>query len=380
MDAILENIATKTVIALPPKPLIKEVVPRSENLLERSRLVHGFLGNVDANDPYAEETKTLNGILTTGELVSPSLRPLDDKEKIRFSMDAPFDKNRVTFHVWKGDEEDGKSYISKAFFAAPTSILGGSVPAEDPAWPGRVVSAYGKEGVRLPIEKGLLFISTNRAIQHREKFEALAQKAGQTYIEYMNKHVVILPDNIFDDKKMLWSAISARIEPAMGVTTKIASSREQMDSARGTNFTDMLNQRLPAPARELGLSGIKEGSTVSLELIDDLKQSWQSEIEWLKKVEKNIDRDPYNIENLRKEASSLQNIQNLINEIQPDNSDVPLASQYGEKRRQLLKKFEVMLEKKYPDAPLETRSYGRPRYERTPYRGADGKLHFDESI
>lgn len=360
----------------------KEVAPTSENLLEGAILVHGFCGNVDTNNPYAEETKALGSILSSGELVSPSARPLDDKEKVRFSAEAPFDQNRVTFHVWKGDDQDGTAYIRSAFFASPTSILGGFVPSEDPAWAGRAISAYSKDGVHLPIERGLLFLDSRLATRFQPQFEALAQKAGMSYTDYMNQHAVILPQEAFNDQSTLWSAVSNRIEPAVGVTIQVVTGKEQMDSTRGTHFTDILDHHQSAQTSELGLTGVKQGSAISPELLTHMEKVWHENIEWLDEVERNMDNDPLKIEHVRGERQEIVDMQTFIDELHLNNQDAQtLADQYNKRKRQVLELNEKVLESKYPNAPLEeVEGIHRPVFEPTVTRGKDGKLHVEEPL
>jgi len=387
MEAIVETTGIKPVLAPPPTPLVKEIPPKPDHLLERSILVHGFSGNIDTNNTWSEETKSLGKVLSTGELVSPSKRDLDDKEKVRFGIDAPFDKNRVIFHVWKGDDHDGMEYISEALFAAPPKMLEGYVPSEDPAWPGRAVSAYGKDGVHIPLSNGLLFVSAGRCIEFHDHFEALAQKSGMSFADFMNKHVVILPNTAFQNRNELWTAISSRIEPAIGVTVDVIGAREQMNSTHGTNFTDILNNHAPAKANELGLSGINRGSAVNHELTVWLSKEWRSRIRWLQTTEKNMSNNPFRIEQLREEKPSFQDVQQLVDEVQPNHPDnkktQSLARQYYEYRQRLLATNERILEEKYPNAPSEIDENGRTHsnvVETTVLRGKDGRLHVHEPL
>lgn len=371
---------------VPSKNLAKEKVVQPENLLEGSILVHGFCGNIDAQDKWAEESKTLEKILTSGEIVSPSLRNLDAKEQVRFSADAPFDKNRVTFHVWKGDQKDGLEYISEAFFASPTSILEGSIPSEDPAWSGRAVSAYNKDGVRLSINQGELFITPERVNQFHAQIEDLAKKSGLSFADYMNKYVVLLPKSVFEDQKMLWKAVSSRIEPAIGVTANVATAKEQGDLTKGLNFTEVLNSKEPAKRTELGVSTIKSGTAISEELVLSIEQRTQDEIDWLKEVEANINTNPFHIERLRDEKLLFEEEQELANEIGLNSANSERikksAQSYDQLRQRLLSINEKVLEEKFPNPPTEdelNRSR-RPVTQATVYRGNDGRLHIEEAL
>ncbi len=368
------------------KNLAKERIDQSESLLEGAILVHGFCGNIDASDKWAEETKTLEKVLASGEIVSPSLRILDSKEQTRFSVDAPFDKNRVTFHVWKGDQKDGSEYIAEAFFASPTSILVGTIPSEDPAWPGRALSAYSKDGVRLSVDQGLLFITPERAKQFHTQLEVLAKNSGLTFADYMNKHVVLLPKSAFEDQKTLWSAVSSRIESAVGVTAKVTTGKEQGDSTKGLNFTEVLKSKEPTKRTELGLSTIKSGSAISKELALSVEQRTQVEIDWLNEVEADMTSNPYHIERLRDNKPLFKDEQQLADEISPISAESERLKKavqgYDKLRQRLLAINEKVLADKFPNPPTEDElnKNRRPVTEATVYRGNDGKLHLKEPL
>lgn len=364
---------------------IKEI-SKTENLLEGSILVHGFSGNVDPYNKWKEERKTLQKVLSSGNLVSPSLRELDNSEKIRFVVDAPFDKNRLTFHLWKGDSQDGVEYIEEALLALPTTSLEGNVLSEDPAWPGRAISAYNKEGVQIPLKKGILFLSQSRFSEFRSQLELLAHESGLDFVDYVNTYVTILPAETFKDQKSLWSAVRSRIEPARDVSVKIVDTQKQTSSmfdSSGLNFTNTLESKEPVIAEDLGETHIVLASAISAELLQYLEHSYQQEIVWLGTVEANMESNPFNIEFLRDEPSEILEIERLITELDPNNTRkayiYELSKKYELWKRKLLAKNERALEEKYPDAPREEEiGFGRPAFRSKVFRGKDGLLHVGE--
>lgn len=363
---------------------IKERQLTQEALLEGAVLIHGFTGNVDIHNPHTSEKKALEKVISTGTIVSPSQRELDEKEKDRIRYDTPFDMNRVSFHVWKGDEHDLGSYIHGAFFAAPASSLEGFVPAEDPAWSGRAISAYNKDGVKIPTNRGLLFISPDLALNNRRLFEARAENEKLSYKDYMNRYVVILPSEVFGSAKKSWEEVSSRITPAKGVDVKIVTAEEQFSQSKGRlDFTAILNTGKKAELSQLGESRIIDGGAVSESLLKNLQSSWEAELKWLEKVDNGLEEDPFHIEQLREDHSRIDDYYNLVIELKDLNEELSeikkLRDDYHKLRKKVLERNEQILEQKYPDASQETKG-GKFELRRPPskpevVRGEDGKLH-----
>lgn len=367
----------------------KEVlVTPEENMLEGSILVHGFLGNIETLNPYGEEVKTFNKIMLKGEIVSPSQRELTKEEENRYKYDAPFDLNRVSFHIWKGEPTDERNYIGDVFFAAPTIALSGYVPIEDPAFSANTITVYGNGGVRIPLELGKLFIELERFEHSREAIGRVATANGMNFNEFVNNHFVILPRDVFRDTKLLWKAVSSRIEPSTGVSANIVSSRELGTLSEGKfDFTSGLDAISPAAMESLGSGSVKEGSAVSTELIEGIESSWKERRKWIRKIQNTLDENPYELESLR-DTSELDSILTLADSLEINKQLLAKSKLLRDRciklQEQVIQENERILEVRFPDAPIESSDEDskvakkRPLFKPEVIRSTDGKLHINK--
>ncbi|HTK03870.1 MAG TPA: hypothetical protein VL401_03875 [Alphaproteobacteria bacterium] len=329
------------------KPEVKEKI----NLLENSILIHGFSSNINTGNSYAMEQINLEKILHKGALATPSRRSLTPEERARYQTDAPFDLDRLTFHVWKGDEEDNVNYINEAFFAVPPVVLAGAVLHEDPAWAGRAISAFRTDGMEISLNNGLLFCSPEYALQFQDIFQELATKSEMRLDEYIRKHVVILPRENFSDINNLWKSVSTRIKPSNGVSAQIVTA-DQMEPSNGIDFTKSLSGATPVTVEQLGDGKILEINKMT-ELSNWLTNIVDRDKRRLDNIVSNLNDNPFDIETLR-EIPHWFKILDLLNKFNPESDEIVFFNKaravYDQIRIKALRENNTILKLRYPNA------------------------------
>lgn len=337
--------------------IVETLTKPEANLLEGGILIHGFKGNLDPYDSYKNMSDTLTKVVKQGAIVSPSRRELSEKEMARIS-DAPFDFNRVCFHTWHEEVDGNKSnYVLNAFFAAPVSVIEGYKPSLDPAMDETTVSVFGDNGVEIPLEKGILFLSEELFLEISPEITQKAKDLGITYEEYVKNNIVLLPTEAFEDSKILWNIVRDRIMPATNVTQQLVNPNKM--GYRGVNFTDVLNGVELAKMENLGKSEKMNGSPVSDAYATSVMEHCSREINWLKGKEADIENIFEYLDDLRNPNEWLKAVYNsrsLINQLDSDNSRLPavdkLLNDFNSLAGSLSKQIELFLEQKYPDAPI----------------------------
>lgn len=369
-----------------PNPHIETPLEEEKNILEGGILIHGFKGNLNDINPYQRVMERLNNIILSGEIVSPSQRELDEDELKRLQLDASFDSNRVCFHVWNSDSNENQlSYVLNSFFAMPTTAMAGFVPSEDPAFGGNVVALYKNEGVRIPLEKGLLFLSTDMYRSLIPSIQKKAEISGISYDDYVKQHIVILPSESFHDSDILWKEVSARIDPASNVKTRMSKTSSNTN-INFIDFTQSLRNIEPSKTDELGETTMKTGNPISESLTDSLEERYHEDITELRNKYSKIEDDPYYLEELRDPNIWLRSInedRQIIDQLGTDQQTTDslnkLDDQFKDMCAAQLELSLSIIKQKHPDAPIKTeadlKKHRLPSLSPEVYRDENGEYH-----
>lgn len=202
-----------------------EIVQQEENPLEGAILVHGFIGNQEK-----PEKEILRKVIKNGTISSPSKRPLDEKDEMRYTADAPWDYSRVTFYAFHGDDRACPNYKDAAAFIAPLAALTGTEiikPDSSGYYSDQEVAAYTPEGVKIPLEKGLLIIEPFTLAELLPELTKHAQEIDLTAKDYLERYVIVLPYPLTCTPDKIWEIAKARIQPAVNVTYEPASWKQR---------------------------------------------------------------------------------------------------------------------------------------------------------
>ncbi len=152
------------------KSLQKETLIK-RNILENSILIHGLRGD-NTLEMRHDESEILKQILESGYITSPSKRTLIEQELIRYSGRKSHDFNCVFFDVLNEQNTSHytRHYIGSVLFVFPVDILVGKVVAEDPFDTRQIdtIKAFENEGVKIPIDKGFMFIGQGAWEKNKE--------------------------------------------------------------------------------------------------------------------------------------------------------------------------------------------------------------------
>lgn len=328
-----------------------EVLTTQENPLNGVILIHGFRSNTGT-----AETTTINRLLENGCLVTPSRRPLDEKEEAR-TREASFDINRICFNLIRSNtSEYDRSYVGQSLIAFPLNAVPGTYLTQDPD--GGDLAVFHPEGVSIPIERGVLFMSDDIFYETLPQFQTRAQTLGLTINEYVNKYVVILPVGTFsyNNNQLLRQLIESRVQPSANVTAKYhqlnCADPDLPAELWGSNVVALHRiaaKNKPTPINELGDSGIYEGQPIP----DDTFVYWRGEIfkdhELIEKIAEGIDEDPYQISNLYENPLATQKIKVILENLIPDSEILESIRQFEQYRQDALAKNIEIIEKLYQE-------------------------------
>lgn len=356
--------------------LLSELIRIPEHPLAGGIIVHGFLGNIQK-----PENVTLAQVILAGTLASPSKRSLEAKEQARL-VSAPFDRDRICFHIWKENSNEPTSYIGHAIWAGPITAVEGTIIGDDPANEPGDIFAYREGGVDIPVKKGVLFVSDNLidTQEIRASIEKRATQEGVTFDEWMRDNVVLLPTKLFHQPKDLFSVIAQRIRPATGVTADFVDA-EEISQSLGVNFVTSLNiKHKPVSTQELGTTTKIQGESVSQEIMQEWKRNYDHFDEHFGEIIAEMDENPLRLEELRDPeymydgAWEFHLLHRRLQALFPNSELARTVQKLDDRRREALARNEEILTERYPNMP-EYSTIPIDSTKPTPYREKDtGKI------
>ena len=216
-------------------------------ILEKAVLVHGFKGNIEK-----PETETVRDLLLHGHITSPSKRNLDNKEIKKYEEKIPVDLNRIHFHCSYKDQTKDSSYQYRgnSLFVMPVKAAEGNVIAQNTLLGHTDIYLYSKEGVEIPLNKGVLVMTKDLFGEVQDVIPETAKKLRLPVDEFIANNIMIVDEDTIGDPNKFWGAINEKVAPSSGVTYKAPSYFTLNNHAN--DLPKLLDQIEPAKAEELG--------------------------------------------------------------------------------------------------------------------------------
>lgn len=243
------------------------------NPLEGAIVLHGLQSNISAVGGYKEnEIRAILGILSDRAVIPYGLRTNLTSAETQRTTETSWDRFKISFWAYHGEKSTAAddprvaAYVGQAAFVAPLQALEGLNLLRNGGGVLNEYTANSPKGARIPLEGGLLFIGESLFLQMKDRLLDLAVSKGVSPNELLGKHVYIVEDSVFRDTNLLWKVMQERISPAKGV--KEVSPGIDTPLAK-TNL---------ATAESLGVSALKDGSPISIDLMsryDQVKEKFR---------------------------------------------------------------------------------------------------------
>lgn len=342
----------------------QEAEPVKEHPLEGGILIHGFDGNIGK-----PEEITVAQVITRGALVSPSRRTLNVVEQDRYQSEIPRDYNRINFMCWKTYGDKFPTYTRAAFWAGPLGSLENYYLGRD-STSVDAIYALGEEGVEIPIERGLLFIS-DVLLFSKEVWASVEARAKEEQVlprDIVKKYMVVLPSESFpmicvgsergsgsERANQLLTEIQKRITHAVGVSVEFEQNVD-------TSNADVIRNRRPATSETLGLSTKIEGDPLS----DEIMRTWNNIYDYhrgrLDEIVEKIEEDPFQIEDLYSPVlgweGSLFFVHQNLEILDPESKLLQKIKEAEQRAQEALKKNQHILQERFPNMPILEREPG----------------------